>query len=245
MKSVVWTKAMRECADPHRARHFFQLLAATNAGPALQECSIEQARVLAALFSGSRVGANLLVSHPEWLGALDAEALKFPRRKQGFAQEVEGWLGPLLGGRDYSAALARSREFKQRELLRIAARDLGRPGNASEITREISDLADVVLDSVWRICWSQLTQRHGRPWHKDASGRWQPTAGSIIGLGKLGGQELNYSSDVDVIFVYSEEGNVFRQRPGAGSVKSAGADGSLTNHQFFNRLAEAFIAEVT
>src|SRR5260370_23350346 len=107
MKSTAWTKAIKECADPHRSRHFFELLAATNAGPTLQQCSLEQARVFAALFSGSRAGANLLVSQPEWLGALDAQALKFPRRKQGFAEEGEGLLGPLLEGRDYSAALGR------------------------------------------------------------------------------------------------------------------------------------------
>src|ERR1043166_3141502 len=60
--------------------------------------------------------------------------------------------------------------------------------------------------------------------------RRQPTPGCVLGLGKLGGQELNYSSDVDVIFVYSEEGSV---------------SPVMTNHQFFNRLAEAYIAEVT
>src|SRR5258708_3265333 len=217
MKGTAWTKAIKKCADPHRAKHVLDLLATTDAGPALQECALEQASLLAALFSGSRAGANLLVGHPEWLKTLDADALKFPRRKQGFAQEGEGWLAPLLEAGEYSTALKRVREFKSRELLRIATRDLARPGNAVEITLEISDVADVALESVWRICWSQLAQRYGRPWHKDALGRWQPTVGCIIGLGKLGGQELNYSSDVDVVFVYSEEGDVFREQPGARS----------------------------
>ena len=60
-------------------------------------------------------------------------------------------------------------------------------------------------------------------------------------MGKLGGQELNYSSDVDVLFVYSEEGQVFKEPPGKGKPARA----MMTNHQFFNRLAEAFIAEVS
>jgi glutamate-ammonia-ligase adenylyltransferase len=97
-----------------------------------------------------------------------------------------------------------------------------------------------------------LSQRYGQPWHKDAAGQWQPTAGAVLGLGKLGGQELNYSSDVDVMFVYNEEGEVFKTPPNApGSKKSAGPDtdsparATLTSHQFFNRLAEAFITEVT
>ena len=63
----------------------------------------------------------------------------------------------------------------------------------------------------------------------------------MIGLGKLGGQELNYSSDVDVVFVYSEEGEVFKDIPGA----AAGARQTMSSHQFYKRLAEAFIAEIT
>jgi glutamate-ammonia-ligase adenylyltransferase len=59
-------------------------------------------------------------------------------------------------------------------------------------------------------------------------------------MGKLGGRELNYSSDVDVLFLYSDEGGVFKEPP-----KAKGAKPVLTNHQFFNRLAEAFITEVS
>src|ERR1043165_9687155 len=60
-------------------------------------------------------------------------------------------------------------------------------------------------------------------------------------MGKLGGQELNYSSDVDLLFVYTEEGHVFREPPTRAQQSSKG----LANHQFFKRLIEAFVAEVT
>src|ERR1043166_1602671 len=216
MTKPVWAKAIEAAADPPRAKHFLGLLAATKACAALQNPSAEQARILAALFSGAE--------------ALTPEALEFPRRKQGLQAEVSAWLTRSLQTRDYAAALQRLRQFKQREMLRLAARDLARLGKVSEITLEISDVADVCLDAVWQICHQQLSQRHGPPSHQDATGRRQPTPGCVLGLGKLGGQELNYSSDVDVIFVYSEEGSV---------------SPVMTNHQFFNRLAEAFIAEVT
>jgi glutamate-ammonia-ligase adenylyltransferase len=110
-----------------------------------------------------------------------------------------------------------------------------------EIVRELSDLADVCLDKVWDICHLQLTARQGRPYHQDEQGRWQETRGCILGMGKLGGRELNYSSDVDLLFVYSEEGSVFKEPPGKGKSPPV----LLKNHQFFNRLAEMFIAEVT
>jgi glutamate-ammonia-ligase adenylyltransferase len=239
--SPAWTNAIKTCADPQRARKFLELLAATSAGPALPAASGEQAGVLAALFSGSQALGNLLVARPDCLSVLEPEALRFPRRKPGLRNEVNRWLKPLLAASDYGAALTRLREFKQSEMFRIAGRDLARLGKLKEILQEISDVADVCLDAVWQVCHRQLTGRHGQPWHQDASGRWQPTTGCVLGMGKLGGQELNYSSDVDVLFVYSEEGSVFKERPGDSQAPRP----AMTSHQFFNRLAEAFIAEVS
>jgi glutamate-ammonia-ligase adenylyltransferase len=241
MKNPVWTNAIKSCADPQRAKQFLELLAATSAGTALQASSAEQVRILTALFSGSQALSNLLVARPEWLGVLEPEGLKFPRRKQGLRNEASRWLKPLLAASDFGAALMRVREFKRREMLRIAGRDLTRLGKLPEIIQEISDVADVCLDAVWQVCYRQLAERYGQPWHQDAGGQWLPTAGCVFGMGKLGGQELNYSSDVDVIFAYSEEGGVFKEPP----AKSQAPPPMLTNHQFFNRLAEAFIAEVS
>jgi [glutamine synthetase] adenylyltransferase / [glutamine synthetase]-adenylyl-L-tyrosine phosphorylase len=241
MKNPVWTNAMKGCADSQRAKHFFDLLTPTSVGAALQACSAEQARVLAALFSGSQAMSNLLAARPDWFAALEAEALKFPRRKQGLRNEVGRWLKPLLAASEFGVALTRLREFKQREMLRIAARDLARLGKLAEIMQEISDVADICLDVVWQVCYRQLAGRNGQPCHQDAGGRWQPTAGCVLGMGKLGGQELNYSSDVDVLFVYSEEGSVFKEVPASNET----ARPAMTNHQFFNRLAEVFIAEVS
>ncbi|HWF19750.1 MAG TPA: glutamate-ammonia-ligase adenylyltransferase, partial [Verrucomicrobiae bacterium] len=240
MKNPVWSKALKASADPQRARHFLDLLASTNARSPLERASPEQARILCALFSGSQALSNWLVVHPEALALLLPEALAHPRRSQGFRRETDEWLSPLLQSGDYSGALARLRQFKQREMLRIAARDLARLGDVTEIIREVSDVADVCLDSVWQICHRQISERLGKPFHKDAQGRWQPTEFCVFGLGKLGGRELNYSSDVDVIFVYSEEGQVFKQQP----AKKAHDIGGVGNHQFFNRLAEQFIGEV-
>ena len=241
MKTPAWKNAIQTCADPRRAEHFLDLLAATSAGEVLPAASDEQARILAALFSGSQALSNLLVARPDWLRVLQPDVLKFPRRKQGLRNEVGRWLKPLLTAFDWGAALMRLREFKQREMLRIAGRDLARLGRLPEIVQEISDVADVCLGAVWEVCYRQLTGRYGQPWHQDAAGNWQPTAGCVLGMGKLGGQELNYSSDVDVLFVYGEEGSVSKEPPGTGGTSRA----VLTNHQFFNRLAEAFIAEVS
>ena len=82
-------------------------------------------------------------------------------------------------------------------------------------------MADVCLDAVWQICRRQFAGRFGQPFHQDADGRWQRTEFCVLGLGKLGGQELNYSSDVDVLFLYSDEGEVFKEPPAARTNRSA------------------------
>ena len=247
-----WSKAVKTTADPHRAAHYCKLLGETTAGPDLRKASLEQCQLLCALFSGAQSLSTLLVAHPDWLHNLTPEKLKFPRRKQGLQNEVNGWLPELLTAGDYAAALGRLRQFKEREMLRIGARDLSRLARVAEITREISDVADICLETVWQVSFRQLTQRHGRPHYLDAQGVWQPAVGTVLGLGKLGGQELNYSSDVDVIFVYTEEGGVFKEDelPGKPTGKGKGqlkkpSPKAMTNHQFYNRLAETFIAEVS
>src|SRR5581483_8045057 len=214
VKSPAWAKAVKASADAERSRHYLQLLLAAPAiASDLRRASPEQARILCALFSGSQALSGWLVSHPESLGRLTPELLQHPRWEQGLRREVDRWLAPLLQARDYAVALSRLREFKQQEMLRIAVRDLARLANVREIIGELSSVADVCLAAVCRICEQQLIERHGQPYHQDAEGRWHPTAFAVLGLGKLGGQELNYSSDVDVICVYSEEGQVFQNPP--------------------------------
>jgi [glutamine synthetase] adenylyltransferase / [glutamine synthetase]-adenylyl-L-tyrosine phosphorylase len=246
----IWNQAIKASPDPERAGHFLKLLTAGSGSDFLNAASAEQARVVCALLSGSNAAGTGLVQHPDRLRLLEPEALRYPRRKQGLLQEVEPWFQPRLVANDYAAALNGLREFKERQMLRIAARDLSRLGNAPEVIREISDVADVCLSGVWQVCFQQLSAKFGLPYHQDPTGRWLVTSGCVLGLGKLGGQELNYSSDVDVIFAYSEEGNVYKQAPPTAATRgktqaSSSLKPLLTNHQFFNRLAESFIAELT
>ncbi len=242
MKSPVWSKALKNCADPQRARHYLDPLAATTAAGSLSSASAEQARILCALFSGSQTLSNWLIAHPELLSNLTPELLQHPRRPQGLQRELADALVAISDPATHPVAFEQLRQFKQREMLRIGARDLARLANVAEITLELSNVADVCLDAVLQLCAAQLTARFGRPYHQDAAGRWQPTEFCVLGLGKLGGQELNYSSDVDVIFVYTEEGRVFKEPPGR-TKKITGA--GQASHQYFNRLAEMFITEVT
>ena len=262
-----WKAALRACADPQRAKRYLDLLSETEAGNRLGNFS-ERARILAAVLSGSEALSGLLVSHTEWLDVLEPDR-SGTATKEGLRQEVEGWFEPLLETGDFGVALGRLREFKRREMLRIGGRDLARLGKVWEITRELSDLAD--------LAWRTSGKRAGCNWNSASAGhttrmpmgRWHATEACVLGMGKLGGQELNYSSDVDVLFVYAEEGQVYKDPPlpttnqtagarsgnktGAGRAKETRHAGQpaavvprpvMTSHQFFNRLGESFIAEV-
>ena len=171
----------------------------------------------------------------------DEEALRLPRRKEGLIRERDGALDGLdvatnAGGVE---AMHRLHELRRRTLLRIAARDLARLGTLAEITLELSHAADVFLDGALRVVWRQQTERSGSPWHQDPDGAWSPTGFCVLGMGKHGGQELNYSSDVDLLFVYADEGFTFRDRPKRKSAKGQ----VLASHTFFKRLGESLIKE--
>jgi glutamate-ammonia-ligase adenylyltransferase len=234
-----WKSVVKSAPDPARAGHSFQLLADAIGGSRVPLLSPAQKKTLAVVFSASEVLSASLISHPDWLHILASSEALQPRRKQGLRGEVITWIADAIKARDYNTALKKVRELKQREMLRIGASDLLAPGRAPEITQALSDVADVCLEAVWDVCWAQLTGKlAARPWHQDADGNWRLTAGCILGMGKLGGQELNYSSDIDVLFVYSEEGGVFKETPRKSSRPL------MPSHQFFKRLCEACIAEI-
>lgn len=242
MANAVWQKALGSCADPERAGQYLDRLALTKAKQLLDRASGDQARIVTALLTGSQSLSERLIAHPDWIETLlDLDNIGWPRRLAGLERDIQSWLPSLLKTANYAGAFAKLRLFKQREMLRIAARDLARLGNIAEIIGEISDVADACLQTVYEICHRQLVTRLGMPHHLNADGRWQPTEFCILGMGKLGGRELNYSSDVDVLFIYEDEGSVFKTSPR----KDQSPGRTISNHQFFRRLGEAFIAELS
>lgn len=137
------------------------------------------------------------------------------------------------------------RRFRRREMLRIGVRDLVRLADVVETTASLSDLASVVIDAAYRIVDSDLRARHGIPMHQNRQGRWVKTGFTVIAMGKLGGHELNYSSDVDVLYVCeSHEGET---RPAAsGRAKAKGpAQRGLSNEEYFEILAQELTKALT
>jgi [glutamine synthetase] adenylyltransferase / [glutamine synthetase]-adenylyl-L-tyrosine phosphorylase len=132
-----------------------------------------------------------------------------------------------------SAQLAR---FKRRNYLRIVLKDVLRLSTLGETTFELSTLADVILTNALTFCYQELEKRYGHPQFRDAQGRIVRSGFSVISLGKLGGNELNYSSDIDLLFLYGRDGET-----SGGSEQSS----NISNKEFFVRLAHALTRTIT
>lgn len=196
-------------------------------GPQAAELIDTPRRLDAALtvFAHSRFLSDTLLRYPELLPwALSAE--QFDRIPA--AEELRGELGAIRPDADDAEAALHLARFKRMQLLRIAVRDLMGAADVAVTTLELSNLADALIEGARDHIRRRLEQRFGRPLlHVGGSileGRFV-----VLALGKLGGRELNYSSDIDLIYLHTGGGET------AGPVRTS-------NRDFFNQLAERLTA---
>jgi [glutamine synthetase] adenylyltransferase / [glutamine synthetase]-adenylyl-L-tyrosine phosphorylase len=174
-----------------------------------------------AVFGHSWYLGETLIRNPDLLHAFQRERrLDRSHSHEEFSEGLARFRSRSLE-RDASLILAR---FKRREYVRIMLRDLLRIAPLAESTAEISALSDVLLQDALREAASLVEKRHGTAQHLDGSGRAVNTAFSVLSLGKLGGNELNYSSDIDVMFLFGD----------GAEPESA----SISNREYFVRLAQ-------
>jgi glutamate-ammonia-ligase adenylyltransferase len=142
---------------------------------------------------------------------------------------------------DYASLLPHVRRFKYREMLRIAVRDLGGLAPLEEVTAELSALAAATLQIACETSRTLLVAEHGLPLLAENG---QEAELAIFGMGKFGGKELNFSSDIDLIYFYSsDQGETTGVADGSGGLK-----GIISLHSFFVRQAEMItkaISQVT
>ncbi|MEE8430112.1 MAG: bifunctional [glutamate--ammonia ligase]-adenylyl-L-tyrosine phosphorylase/[glutamate--ammonia-ligase] adenylyltransferase [Candidatus Desulfatibia sp.] len=131
----------------------------------------------------------------------------------------------LLEAQDDEQLSILFRRFRRREMVRIAWRDLAGWADLSETMADLSNLADACLDQAAFLLYEWQCSEYGMP--VDHDGLQQNLV--VLGMGKLGGRELNFSSDVDLIFAYPEIG------------ETRGATTSISNEEFFVRLCRRLI----
>jgi len=159
------------------------------------------ARILYALCGVAPFFVRVLERHPEWVLEWLDDDLAAPRDRNELAARLAE---RLKGGDDPSQVL---RDFKYLELARLTIRDCCEawvPLEQSAITLlEVSQLADVILDAGLAIADRDVREALGPPRWRTVDGDDVELSFCVLGLGKLGSEELNYSSDVDLIYVHS------------------------------------------
>jgi len=181
------------------------------------------ATLLATVGGASQVLADTLRRYPHLLAWLLEPAVMREWAAEDMKAELAATLAPFQRREARGNAM---RRFKYRQLLRIGARDLLGDADLSASTRELAHLADACLDAAWRDADAAARAQYGAP--LDADGR--ETGLIVIGMGKLGGRELNYSSDIDLMFAYGADGET-----------AGGPGGRLPNGEYFAKVARDIV----
>ena len=173
--------------------------------------------VLVAIFSASPFLAETVILDPEaW------EEIRIgrgrPEKKESLAAALAAEIG---GSEDPDMVLPALRRFRRRQLLRIAYGDIVGGQRLEIVTSQLSHVADCIVEAALVTAVRQVTRQRGRPRGPDG----RPASIAAVALGKLGGEELNYSSDIDLVFVHSADGRVEGPKP-------------CTNQEFFDRVVQ-------
>ncbi|MGC4115880.1 MAG: bifunctional [glutamate--ammonia ligase]-adenylyl-L-tyrosine phosphorylase/[glutamate--ammonia-ligase] adenylyltransferase [Myxococcales bacterium] len=212
--------------DPDRAlAHLGELFGSLRA-PAAFYALLENpptARLLTTLFGASDFLSKEFIRHPELLDSLVRSDAAVSRRSR---DELSALLVSQRGAGDEPAErrLGALRRFKSEEVLRVGLCDVAGVLEVDEVLEELTALADVLIAESLRLAWEPVLERWGRPRSRFA----------VVGLGSLGGSELGYHSDVDLLFVYEEPGE-----------SEGGRTGRCSHAELFSRLAQRLLSNLS
>lgn len=226
--SEQFAAAAPSLADPDMAINNLERFIAASRNPmataALFERDPEALPSLLQIFTTSQYLSDLLVA--------DKEAYDLLRMTEGEpvsrAAIVDELLNEVRALGNYAEVLASLRRYKRRETLRIAYGDIVRNQPVDTVVRQISYLADAIVEAAVAFARRHLEPQYGKPRRSDG----EPSRFVVLGLGKLGGNELNYSSDIDLIFVYEQDGQTDARR-------------NVTNQEYFERLSKEVVRLLT
>jgi [glutamine synthetase] adenylyltransferase / [glutamine synthetase]-adenylyl-L-tyrosine phosphorylase len=195
-----------QSADPDQALNYFERFARAAINKiylfSYLKDSPRTLEILAKTFGGSPYMAEILIRDPHYLyWVTDPQILNGVRKKREIERELARALKTLT---DERKRLDYLRIIKRRETLRIGVRDLLRLCPVEETLADLSTLAEALISAAHWICSSALRREYGIP--RKAFGGF-----TILAMGKLGGGELNFSSDVDLIYLYASDGEEVRE----------------------------------
>src|SRR5262245_7625490 len=192
--------SLSESADPDRALNYFERFtrAAVNRIHLFSyfKDSPRTLGILAKAFGSSPYMAEILIRDPVYLyWVTDSQTLNQQRRKVEMGRDLARALKTIT---TIEKRLDFLRAFKRKEMLHLGVRDLLRLCSVEETLGALSNLAETLIDATCKICEEELLRQYG-------AGRKKTSSFTVLGMGKLGGDELNFSSDVDLIYLYASD----------------------------------------
>ncbi len=160
---------------------------------------------------------------------IDPRTLYSPPNKQGLNTELSRLLGDLDQG-DIEMQMERLRYFRQAQQLRIAAADITNAIPLMKVSDHLTWVAESLLHVTLELAWSDMSSRYGYPTYVE-QGETREAGFAVIGFGKLGGIELGYGSDLDLVFLHDS----------LGSKQVTNGTKSVDNSVFFTRLAQRLV----
>lgn len=201
---------LSQVPDPDMALRYFEAFAAkVGARGSYYAMFIESPDILGALTAvcgSSLYLADLLIASPELFDLLTIPSFIKTTKTLSEKQE-EVW--QIIEDTASSHIFKALRRYKNDEIWRIAIRNILGNADLPTTTEELSDLAEAILKAIYPVIDAKIRKDHGTPLSSDGT----PVTFAIIGMGKFGGRELNYSSDLDVMCVYSEDGETTEGMP--------------------------------
>ncbi len=196
---------------------------------------IENPNALSRLVNLSHVSPwimHLLAYYPILLDELlDHRHLYSPQTRDSLEQELKQ-LFATMDMDDTEARMDKLHQFAQINWLRVAASDATGVYPLMVVSDYLTEIAEVVIQQVFDMAWRLLIKQYGQPCYKiDIDGEWQVAKFAIIAYGKLGGIELSYGSDLDLVFLHNSQG-VLQQTLG---------DKCIDNSVFFTRLGRKIV----
>ena len=221
-----YQRYLAACPSPTLAENNFYRLVQSNGAEALEKFSPDDLASLFGVLGGSSFLSEILIRQgAEWPDLFRRQIKNTQKEVADHLKELSAISKQVESFDDFCAAL---RQHKQREYLRIGGRDLMPSVTMEETVRELTVLADASLEAAYQYCRAEVEKDFGQL-NLPTSG--VPNGFVVIGMGKLGGGELNFSSDIDVIFLYeNDEGET-----------NGGRKGKTGAREFFNAVGQKII----
>lgn len=189
----------------------------------------EVLKLIVSLFGTSEFLSKIFIGHPELLDSMVARTLASSFKDLDVMEEELRQI--MSQAADFEERLDLLRRYRHEEFLRIGINDIYNNLGQTEIATQLTILADACLKAACSLARQELS-RFGRPLYHDADGSEQLADFAVIGMGKMGGMELNYHSDLDIIYIYDYQGYT---------------DGAkqISNHEYFAKLGQKIIMILT